>query len=223
MDAWLHHFGLLPHESVAGDLFEWARAWAWTADVECRGCAYCDDSGEESRGTKRGREEIEIEIVPDETGSLEADDGSQPTKRAKIDQMPSNAYEQERLERIRQNNEARRLPNFRLHWRLALSRTRPRYRCAARICCSSSTARRSAKAMPRCRLLRERVRPRSCPTGCPHDARAVCSRSRRDLHSLRTSTRMGRSSFARCACSRPPRAAPHLPLGRNCAACARLA
>jgi hypothetical protein len=125
MDAWLHHFGLLPHESVAGDLFEWARAWAWTAVVECRGCAYCDDSGEESGGTKRGREEIENEIEPDETGSLEADDGSQPTKRAKMDQMPSkNAYEQERLERIRQNNEARRLPNFRLHWRLALSRAR---------------------------------------------------------------------------------------------------
>ena len=136
MDAWLHHFGLLPHESVAGDLFEWARAWAWTAVVECRGCAYCDDSGEESRGTKRGREEIEIEIVPDETGSLEADDGSQPTKRAKMVQMPVlTAYEQERLENMRQIQEALPLPNFRRPWRLALLqpvlRTRPRYRCAA--------------------------------------------------------------------------------------------
>ena len=139
MDAWLHHFGLLPHESVAGDLFEWARAWAWTAVVECRGCAYCDDSGEESRGTKRGREEIEIEIVPDETGSLEADDGSQPTKRAKMDQV-LNEHEQKRLENMRQLEEALPLPNFRLPWRLALlPRTRPRYRCAARICCSSST------------------------------------------------------------------------------------
>jgi hypothetical protein len=140
MDAWLHHFGLLPHESVAGDLFEWARAWAWTAVVECRGCAYCDDSGEESRGTKRGREEIEIEIVPDETGSLEADDGSQPTKRAKMVPMPElNPYEQQRLARIRENDQARRLPNCRLHSRAPVLRTRPRYRCAARICCRSST------------------------------------------------------------------------------------
>jgi len=132
MDAWLHHFGLLPHESVAGDLFEWARAWAWTAVVECRGCAYCDDSGEESRGTKRGREEIEIEDEPDETGSLEADDGSQPTKRAKMDQPPVlNAYEQQRLARIRENDQARRLPNSRLHSRAPVLRTRPRYRCAA--------------------------------------------------------------------------------------------
>jgi hypothetical protein len=264
----LHHFGLPQHEPVAGDLFEWARAWARTAwcddsgeetggdgDSGCSGCAYCDDSGEETggdggsecsgcaycydsgsesggdgdsecsgnktkkMGTKRGREEVENEIEPDETGSLEADDASQPTKRAKMDPMPVlNAYEQQRLERIRQNNEARRLPNFRLHWRLALSRTRapnPSALPMRRICCRSSTPRRSAKPMPSCRrrqrrqLLRECVSPRSCPKGCPHGAQTVCSRSRRDLHSSTTSARMGRSSFARCACSRPPRAAPH--------------
>jgi hypothetical protein len=92
--------------------------------VRSDGHSECSENQAKKMGTKRGREEIENEIEPDETGSLEADDGSQPTKRAKMDQMPSNAYEQERLERIRQNNEARRLPNFRLHWRLALSRAR---------------------------------------------------------------------------------------------------
>jgi hypothetical protein len=187
MDAlrWLHHFGLPQHEPVAGDLFEWSRAWALTAwsddsgeetggdgdsecsgcawcedsgeetggdgDSECSGCAWCDDSGSESggdgdsecsenktkkMGTKRGHEEIENEIEPDETGSLEADRGWQTTKRAKMDQMPVlNVYEQQRLENMRQIKQELPLPNFRLPWRLALLqpvlRTRPRYRCAA--------------------------------------------------------------------------------------------
>ncbi len=89
MDAlrWLRHFGLPQHEPVAGDLFEWSRAWARTAwcddsgeetggdgDSLCSGCAWCDASGEETggdvdsecsenktkkMGTKRGHEEIE--------------------------------------------------------------------------------------------------------------------------------------------------------------------
>jgi hypothetical protein len=139
-------------------------------DSVCSGCASCDDSGEESggdgdsecsenktkkMGTKRGHEEIENDAreqmgtchsaqssVPDETSSLEADGGSQTTKRAKIDQMPLNVYEQQRLERIRENDKAGRLPNFRLHWRLALLRTRapnPSALPMCRICCSSCT------------------------------------------------------------------------------------
>ncbi len=86
-----------------------------------------------------------------------------------------------------------------------------------RICCRSCTRRKSATPLPlspmhkrrlRRNLLGECVRPRSRPKGWPHDARTVCSKSRRNLHSLPTSARMGRSPFARCACSRPPRAAP---------------
>ncbi len=109
----------------------------------CKRYAWCDDSGEETGGDgdsecsenktkkvgiKRGHEEIENgameqmgtcdsaeNSVPDETGSLGADGGSQTPKRAKIDQMPMSVYEEQRLERIRRNDKARRLPNFRHH------------------------------------------------------------------------------------------------------------
>ena len=250
MDAlrWIHHFGLPQHEPVAGDLFEWARAWARTAwcddsgeetggdgDSVCSGCAWCDDSGEETggdgdsecsgnqtkkMGTKRGREEVENEIEPDETGSLEADDASQPTKRAKMDPMPVlNAYEQQRLERIRQNNEARRLPNFRLHWRLALSRTRAPNPSALPMCRThllqvlhaQKVGETYAKLQaPATKAAAPRVRePKKLSEGLP------TRRSDRLLEIpagpsfVDNERKNGSVIIARCACSRPPRAATH--------------
>jgi hypothetical protein len=52
-------------------------------------------------------------------------------------------------------------------------------------------------------------------------SRSDCAKRRRMLRSMTTGTRMGRSTFARCACSRPA-APPPLPPGRNRADWARL-
>ena len=71
--------------------------------------------------------------VPDETSSLEADGGSQTTKRAKLNTMPLSDYEKLVLERIRENQQA--LPHRIFVFLGALAHpcsvTRPRYRCAA--------------------------------------------------------------------------------------------
>jgi hypothetical protein len=174
-------------------------------------------------GTKRGHEEIENEIEPDETGSLEADRGWQTTKRAKMDQMPVlNVYEQQRLENMRQIKQELPLPNFRLPWRLALLqpvlRTRPRYRCAAWLYAQKvGETYAKLQAAPRVRAPKK---PSSGPAtrrserllGIETDDAAIIDEHQNGSVVIRT---VRVQSATSCG--------PPLPLGRNCAACARLA
>jgi hypothetical protein len=213
----------------------------------CSGSAWCDDSGEEfggdgdsecsenktkKMGTKRGREEIENEIEPDETGSLEADRGSQPTKRAKMDPMPlKNVYEQQRLENMRQIKEALPLPNFRLPWRLALLqpvlRTRPRYRCAAWLqvldaqkvgeAHANMQALATKAAAPRARA------PKEPSNGLPTRRSGRLLQIPAGPSFIDNEHEDGSVIICTVRVQSATSGGPPLPLGRNCAACSRLA
>ncbi len=169
--------------------------------------------------------------MPDETSSLEA--GSPPTKRDKIDQMPSNAYEQERLERIRRNDEARRLPNFRLHWRLALSRTRAPNPSALPMCRThllqvlhaQKVGETYAKLQaPATKAAAPRVRaPKEPSDGLPTRRSDRLLKIPAGPSFVANELKDGSVIICTVRVQSATSCGPPLPLGRNCAACERLA